>query len=79
MLWTLVRQSPLPGKPTVEKCIITCPSTLVKNWANEWNKWLGQGALNSLTVDNKGTKEQLRTAVKQWVVATGRSVTQPGE
>jgi Superfamily II DNA/RNA helicases, SNF2 family len=35
LMWTLLKQSPRPGKPTVEKCIIACPSSLVKNWANE--------------------------------------------
>lgn len=35
LLWTLLKQSPRPGKPTIEKCIIACPSSLVKNWANE--------------------------------------------
>ena len=35
LLWTLLKQSPQPGKPAIEKCIIVCPSSLVKNWANE--------------------------------------------
>lgn len=35
LLWTLLKQSPRASKPTVEKCIIACPSSLVKNWANE--------------------------------------------
>ena len=35
LLWTLVKQSPHAGKPSIEKCIIACPSSLVKNWANE--------------------------------------------
>jgi DNA repair and recombination RAD54-like protein len=35
LMWTLLKQSPHPGKPTIEKCIIACPSSLVKNWANE--------------------------------------------
>jgi DNA repair and recombination protein RAD54 and RAD54-like protein len=39
LLWTLVKQSPFAGKPTIEKCIITCPSSLVKNWANELGVW----------------------------------------
>ncbi len=39
LLWTLVKQSPHGGKSTIEKCIIACPSSLVKNWANE----LGMG------------------------------------
>jgi len=35
LMWTLLKQSSHPGKPTIEKCIIACPSSLVKNWANE--------------------------------------------
>lgn len=35
LMWTLLKQSPRAGKPTIEKCIIACPSSLVKNWANE--------------------------------------------
>ena len=35
LMWTLVKQSPHAGKSTIEKCIIACPSSLVKNWANE--------------------------------------------
>lgn len=36
LLWTLLKQSPHAGKGTIEKCIIACPSSLVKNWANEF-------------------------------------------
>ena len=39
LLWTLVKQSPHAGRPTIEKCIIACPSSLVKNWANELGKY----------------------------------------
>lgn len=35
LLWTLLKQSPHPGRPAIEKCIIACPSSLVRNWANE--------------------------------------------
>ena len=38
LLWTLLKQSPQAGKGTIEKCIIACPSSLVKNWANEFSK-----------------------------------------
>ena len=38
LAWTLIKQSPHCGKPTIEKCIIACPSSLVKNWANEFGK-----------------------------------------
>lgn len=35
LLWTLLKQSPIPGKPTCEKAIVACPTSLVGNWANE--------------------------------------------
>ncbi|PPR01479.1 hypothetical protein CVT26_015102 [Gymnopilus dilepis] len=77
LMWTLLKQSPRPGKPTIEKCIIACPSSLVKNWANELVKWLGPDAINPLAVDGKGTKANLLEAVARWVAARGRNVTQP--
>ncbi|KAF8201735.1 DNA repair protein, SNF2 family [Pholiota molesta] len=77
LLWTLLKQSPRPGKPTIEKCIIACPSSLVKNWANELVKWLGPGTITPLAVDGKGTKANLLEAVARWVAARGRNVTQP--
>ena len=41
LMWTLLKQSPHPGRPTIEKCIIACPSSLVKNWANELSESSG--------------------------------------
>ena len=38
-MWTLLKQSPHARKPTIEKCIIACPSSLVKNWANELGEY----------------------------------------
>ncbi|KAK5015452.1 DNA-dependent ATPase protein rad54 [Cryomyces antarcticus] len=35
LMWTLLKQSPEAGKPTIQKCVIACPSSLVRNWANE--------------------------------------------
>ncbi|KAG8992209.1 DNA-dependent ATPase protein rad54 [Tulasnella sp. JGI-2019a] len=77
LLWTLLKQSPRPGKGTIEKCIIVCPSSLVKNWANELVKWLGPGVIAALAVDGKGTKTELIERVRRWVGAKGRNVTQP--
>ncbi|KAJ2913432.1 hypothetical protein MD484_g6970, partial [Candolleomyces efflorescens] len=77
LMWTLLKQSPRPGKPTIEKCIIACPSSLVKNWANELTKWLGKDAINPLAVDGKGGKAELIPKVNRWVAARGRNVTQP--
>ncbi|KAJ7172386.1 DNA repair protein, SNF2 family [Mycena filopes] len=77
LLWTLLKQSPHPGKPSIEKCIIACPSSLVKNWANELVKWLGKDAITALVVDGRGGKGELLEKVARWVAARGRNVTQP--
>ncbi|KAK7054769.1 DNA-dependent ATPase protein rad54 [Paramarasmius palmivorus] len=69
LMWTLIKQSPHPGKPTIEKCIIACPSSLTNG--------LGKDAINALAVDGKGGKAELITKVTQWVAATGRNVIQP--
>ncbi|KAG8926713.1 DNA-dependent ATPase protein rad54 [Tulasnella sp. 417] len=77
LMWTLLKQSPRAGKGTIEKCIIVCPSSLVRNWANEFVKWLGPGTIAALAVDGKGTKQELIEKVRRWVQAKGRNVTQP--
>ncbi|MBW0478472.1 hypothetical protein O181_018187 [Austropuccinia psidii MF-1] len=77
LLWTLLKQSPVAGQPTIEKAIVACPSSLVKNWANEFDKWLGPGAVHPLAVDGKQSKADLLTNVRKWVSAAGRRVPQP--
>ncbi|KAK9389045.1 P-loop containing nucleoside triphosphate hydrolase protein [Lipomyces mesembrius] len=72
LMWTLLRQSHEAGKPTIEKCIIACPSSLVKNWANELVKWLGKDALNPFAVDGKASKAELTRQLRQWAIAEGR-------
>ncbi|KAH8833687.1 DNA repair protein, SNF2 family [Flagelloscypha sp. PMI_526] len=77
LLWTLLRQSPRSGKGTIDKAIVVCPSSLVRNWANELVKWLGHSAPGALAVDGKGTKADLLKRVQMWCDAKGRNVTQP--
>ncbi|KAG7737204.1 hypothetical protein KL932_004164 [Ogataea haglerorum] len=78
LMWTLLRQGPR-GKKTIEKCVIVCPSSLVKNWANEIDKWLGKGTLNSLAMDGKGSKGagDMAEVLRQWARAKGRSIVRP--
>lgn len=40
ILWTLLKQGP-EGVPAVRKAAIICPSSLVGNWGQELEKWLG--------------------------------------
>ncbi|KAL1947897.1 hypothetical protein VTO73DRAFT_13621 [Trametes versicolor] len=77
LLWTLLKQSPHAGRPTIEKCIIACPSSLVKNWANELVKWLGKDAISALAIDGKGGKAEMLEKVARWVASCGRNVSQP--
>lgn len=77
LLWTLLRQSPQPGKPTIEKAVIACPSSLVKNWANELVKWLGIGRIRPFACDNKGTKADTTRDMRKFVTDKGRSIVQP--
>lgn len=62
LLWTLLRQGP-EAKPTLSKCIIVCPSSLVKNWDKEIKKWLG-GRLNALPMDS-GNKQEITTKLSK--------------
>ena len=77
LLWTLLRQSPVASKPTIQKAIVVCPASLVKNWANELTKWLGANAITPFAIDGKASKEELSRQLRQWAIATGRSVTRP--
>ncbi|KAL0076835.1 P-loop containing nucleoside triphosphate hydrolase protein [Phycomyces blakesleeanus] len=71
LIWTLLRQSEVLGKPTVQKIIITCPSSLVLNWANEFVKWLGEMAIRPLVLNNTDSKEKT-AELKQWAAKQGQ-------
>lgn len=77
LMWTLLKQSPEAGKSTIQKCVIACPSSLVKNWANELVKWLGKDAITPFAIDGKASKAELTSQLKQWAIASGRAVTRP--
>jgi DNA repair and recombination RAD54-like protein len=77
LMWTLLKQSPEAGKSTIQKCVIACPSSLVRNWANELVKWLGQDAIHPFAIDGKATKEELIQQIRQWSIASGRAVVRP--
>ncbi|KAL5407667.1 DNA repair protein rhp54, variant 2 [Paraphaeosphaeria minitans] len=77
LMWTLLKQAPDAGKSTIQKCVIACPSSLVRNWANELVKWLGPDAITPFAIDGKASKEELIQQIKQWSIASGRSVVRP--
>ncbi|CAK7268422.1 DNA-dependent ATPase protein rad54 [Sporothrix epigloea] len=77
LLWTLLKQSPDAGKTTIQKAIVACPSSMVRSWADELDKWLGKGTINPFTIDGKASKEELTQQLRQWAIASGRAVTRP--
>jgi superfamily II DNA or RNA helicase len=44
------------GSPVTRKAIIVAPSSLVKNWSNEFDKWLGPGAVKCFSISESTPK-----------------------
>lgn len=59
LIETLLRQSPYyTSKPCViEKALVVCPLSLVKNWKREFRKWLGPTTIGVVAVDGSKSKE----------------------
>lgn len=68
LLYTLLKTSiTKDNAPTVKRVIVICPCSLVKNWDNEFVKWLGPGAVKSLPIadgDRKTVQKNIDTFVK---------------
>lgn len=56
LIWTLLRQSP-DATPEIDKAIVVSPSSLVRNWFHEVQKWLG-GRVTPVAIDG-GSKEEI--------------------
>ncbi|OAF71484.1 hypothetical protein A3Q56_00749 [Intoshia linei] len=63
LIWTLLRQSPDTG-PYIKLCLIICPSSLIKNWSNEFTKWL-PGLIGTIDVD-AGNKTKVDNNLKKF-------------
>jgi DNA repair and recombination protein RAD54 and RAD54-like protein len=51
LIYTLLKTGIISnGSPTAKRVIIVCPCSLVKNWDNEFVKWLGPGVVKTLAL-----------------------------
>jgi DNA repair and recombination protein RAD54 and RAD54-like protein len=63
LIYTLLKTGiTAKGGPTAKRVIIVCPCSLVKNWDNEFVKWLGPGVVKTLALaegDRKTTEKNI--------------------
>ncbi len=51
VIWTMLKQGPNGGRPVIKRALILAPSSLVKNWQSEFEKWLGRERIDVYAVD----------------------------
>jgi len=51
VIWTMLKQGPDSGKSIIKRVLVLAPSSLVKNWQMEFEKWLGNERVQTYAVD----------------------------
>jgi DNA repair and recombination RAD54-like protein len=74
LVWTLLRQGP-ECTPMIEKVIVVAPSSLVRNWYNEFKKWLGQ-RVEPLAIEG-GSKSEIDKNLSGFMNTFGRKPVNP--
>ncbi|XP_071983266.1 DNA repair and recombination protein RAD54-like isoform X5 [Engystomops pustulosus] len=74
LMWTLLRQSP-DCKAEIDKALVVCPSSLVRNWSNEVGKWL-EGRIQPLAIDG-GSKDEIDRKLAGFMQQRGHRVPSP--
>ena len=44
LMYSLLKNKDSQGKPLAKRCIVVCPCSLVKNWEDEFEKWINSKA-----------------------------------
>ncbi|KAL7498005.1 hypothetical protein ACHAWT_008513 [Skeletonema menzelii] len=68
LIWTLLQTGLTANKArTAKRVIVICPCSLVKNWDNEFTKWLGPGIVKTMALaesDRKTVEKNIDCFVK---------------
>jgi len=68
LIWTLLNTGiTAKGGPTARRVVVVCPCSLVKNWDNEFVKWLGPGTVKAMALaeqDRKTVEKNIDCFVK---------------
>lgn len=68
LIYTLLKTGITPkGEPTAKRVIVVCPCSLVKNWENEFVKWLGPNGVRTMALaeaDRKTIESNLDSFAK---------------
>lgn len=68
LIFTSLTQSPW-STPLISSAVVTCPSSLVDNWGNEFKKWLGRDKIRCIILKEKGTKAEEK--INEFVIQSG--------
>lgn len=66
LVYTLLTQGFEVSRPVARKIIIVTPTSLVSNWANEIEKWLGKGKVNVVALSEVG-KDNIASGIDSFV------------
>ncbi|BGO94509.1 hypothetical protein NBRC10512_000312 [Rhodotorula toruloides] len=73
LIWTMLKQNPYQGDKTgvVDRAMIVCPVTLIKNWSQEIRKWLGRDRLRVYVADSQHPVRTFATSKNYDVLIVG--------
>ncbi|GAA6045127.1 hypothetical protein NBRC10513_007525 [Rhodotorula toruloides] len=73
LIWTMLKQNPYQGDKTgvVDRAMIVCPVTLIKNWSQEIRKWLGRDRLRVYVADSQHPVRTFATSKNYGVLIVG--------
>ena len=67
LIYTLLTQGFQQGTTVAKKVIVCCPTSLVRNWANEFVKWIGEGVVNVVALA-ESSKDAVLRGIRKYVL-----------